>query len=514
LTTIGTATLQIIPSLLGVSEAIEKQLPSQPVEVKVQPKVDQPAAQKAGKEVGEAVTKSVNDAVKKGDIGKTVGDEIKSSTKKSSPGKEAAQIFIDGLVKGIGQGLRERFGANGIGGQVADSLKSGDIEGAAGHITGTISGIGDTVKTVTDKIADIGSTFGLQLDGVRDFGVKSDGVLGGVTNDVQGVVDKTMEVKGKFGEVGDFLETVLPGKAGKGAAAMVAALEGPAALLAALNIGVSKLPKDMQSIAASTIPGVSPTFKDQGPDAPWYKRDATMDIFRWLKDRSGHSVGGAVAGPGGTDNVLSWLTAGEGVITKDAMTRGGAPLMAALNAGWSPSPDLLKALLPGFSDGGMVGPDVEAALKLVGVPYSQAKRNDCSGTVAQIINAALGMTGSGLMSTKNAESWLTARGFKAGSGGPGTIRVGWYDHGPNPNDGHMAMTLSDGRNAESGGSVGPFTIGHLPRVAQNRPQPPHRLRHRRRPLHRRAPHRRVLASRPPSRGCQPSGSQVWGQRRR
>jgi hypothetical protein len=79
--------------------------------------------------------------------------------------------------------------------------------------------------------------------------------------------------------------------------------------------------------------------------------------------------------------------------------------------------------------------------------------------VARVIDRTLGLPESGLMSTKNAAGWLAALGFKKGIGGPGQISVGWYDHGPNPNDGHMAMTLSDGRNAESGGSVGVFTIG-------------------------------------------------------
>jgi hypothetical protein len=63
------------------------------------------------------------------------------------------------------------------------------------------------------------------------------------------------------------------------------------------------------------------------------------------------------------------------------------------------------------------------------------------------------------MSTKTAADWLAARGFKKGIGGPGQISVGWYDRGPNPNDGHMAMTLSDGSNAESGGSHGVFLVG-------------------------------------------------------
>lgn len=115
--------------------------------------------------------------------------------------------------------------------------------------------------------------------------------------------------------------------------------------------------------------------------------------------------------------------------------------------------------LPGFKDGGFVPPDVAAAQSLEGTPYSQAKRYDCSGTVARVINNTLGQPNSGLMTTKNAEEWLAERGFVPGVGGPGTISVGWYDRGPNPNDGHMAMTLSNGQNAEAGGSVGEFTIG-------------------------------------------------------
>ncbi|BAX98853.1 phage tail tape measure protein [Mycobacteroides stephanolepidis] len=113
----------------------------------------------------------------------------------------------------------------------------------------------------------------------------------------------------------------------------------------------------------------------------------------------------------------------------------------------------------GFEVGGLRGPDVMAAQSFVGTAYSQANRNDCSGMVSRVINRAMGMPDGALMNTKNAEQWLTARGFRRGIGGPGTITVGWYDHGPNPNDGHMAMTLSDGTNAESGGSHGNFLVG-------------------------------------------------------
>ena len=45
MTTIGFATLQIIPSLRGVSEAIEKQIDGKVIDVKVAPKVDERAAE-------------------------------------------------------------------------------------------------------------------------------------------------------------------------------------------------------------------------------------------------------------------------------------------------------------------------------------------------------------------------------------------------------------------------------------------------------------------------------------
>jgi hypothetical protein len=163
----------------------------------------------------------------------------------------------------------------------------------------------------------------------------------------------------------------------------------------------------------------------------------------------GRAGGGLMRGPGtGTsDSIPAWLSDYEFVVNADA-TRKNLPLLQIINSG----------KIPGFSTGGLVGPDVSAAMDLLGTAYSKANRTDCSGMVARVINAALG-TGGGLMTTKNAQEWLAARGFQPGIGGPGTISVGWYDHGPGANDGHMAMTLSDGTNAEAGGKNGVFTIG-------------------------------------------------------
>jgi hypothetical protein len=103
---------------------------------------------------------------------------------------------------------------------------------------------------------------------------------------------------------------------------------------------------------------------------------------------------------------------------------------------------------------------VHFAESFVGTPYSQASRNDCSGAASQLINVALGQDPrSSFMSTQTAAQWLASRGFVMGDGPPGTLRVGWYNHGSAPNDGHMAITLPDGRHAESSGSHGTFELG-------------------------------------------------------
>lgn len=117
--------------------------------------------------------------------------------------------------------------------------------------------------------------------------------------------------------------------------------------------------------------------------------------------------------------------------------------------------------VPGFADGAITLPDVQAAMAMAGSPYSQGVRSDCSGMVARVILSMFGLPESaGLMSTKNAQQWLSKYGFRPGVGGPGSVTVGWYDHGPAPNDGHMAMTLSNGMHAEAGGGNGVFTIGN------------------------------------------------------
>ena len=104
-----------------------------------------------------------------------------------------------------------------------------------------------------------------------------------------------------------------------------------------------------------------------------------------------------------------------------------------------------------------LGSDVKAAANHVGEAYSQALRDDCSGTIGQIINEALGIAGGNLPTTSNMQEWLAERGFQPGLGGPGDMSVGWWDGAGN--DGHAAATLSNGMNFEQGGSGKTATMG-------------------------------------------------------
>ncbi|GFG74651.1 hypothetical protein MBOT_20160 [Mycobacterium botniense] len=163
---------------------------------------------------------------------------------------------------------------------------------------------------------------------------------------------------------------------------------------------------------------------------------------------AGHSGGGLRApGPKGKDSALFWGADGEHVLTADDVdAMGGHGAVYAFR----------RALHR--QGGGAIGPDVQAAYSMIGTPYSQATRHDCSGMVGRVIAGALGIPNVGLPTTVNMGQWLASLGFRPGIGGPGTISVGWYDHGGG-NAGHAAMTLSDGENAEAGGSHGNFVVG-------------------------------------------------------
>lgn len=127
---------------------------------------------------------------------------------------------------------------------------------------------------------------------------------------------------------------------------------------------------------------------------------------------------------------------GFGLVKFDAlkMADGGVVDKAGLDASmsWARSVDPATYQMGGFS----------------------SKALDCSGAVSGAVNTALGLGAyDSRMSTVTAAEWLQAKGATLGRGGPGTMRVGWWDQGGGAN-GHMAMTYPDGTNFESNGSEG------------------------------------------------------------
>lgn len=190
---------------------------------------------------------------------------------------------------------------------------------------------------------------------------------------------------------------------------------------------------------------------------------------------AGRRADGTLYGPGtGTSDSLVGVdgggmpivrvSAGEGVVKDAAMRGGGAPVVAALNAGWVPSPQFLAGMLPGLSGGGMISADQLNAFPrengLEGDDYDWGGINwgDCSGAMSALANFATGRDPFGSrFATGNMREALAERGFQPGLGPAGSFNLGWYNGGPY--GGHTAGTLPDGTNVEMGGARGNGQVG-------------------------------------------------------
>lgn len=75
--------------------------------------------------------------------------------------------------------------------------------------------------------------------------------------------------------------------------------------------------------------------------------------------RPGVNQRGVVSGPGSgtSDSILARISNGEGIVKESAMQNGGGVLVAALNAGWSPTAEQMHAMFPGFAEGLNPGAD-------------------------------------------------------------------------------------------------------------------------------------------------------------
>lgn len=143
--------------------------------------------------------------------------------------------------------------------------------------------------------------------------------------------------------------------------------------------------------------------------------------------------------------------------TSSAITGGGGTHVSLVDFTTPSTPDVgSPSDLPAAGAG--VANLFRFAQSLVGTPYSQKLRNDCSGMVSRIASVAVGMGDQGAQFDTTSEgAWLAAHGFQPGLGGPQDLNIGWN---PLPgNQGHTAATLPGGVNAEQGGSHGAFALG-------------------------------------------------------
>jgi hypothetical protein len=493
---LGTAYVSVVGDTKRLSKDVKDALKDvgkgKGLEVPIAPKVDKKAAEKAGKETGEAVTKATEDAVRKSDIGKTVGDEITKSAKGASAGKETAKIIVDGIaegvkqemprggigsviVDGIAEGVKQGIDGEGIGGDIVNTIsggiKSGNLPGTikdavkgvgdelrtgaetwskgiadslrSGDIRGATSDIGAAVSKTTDLIADIGDTFGLQLDGVREFGTQATTHIGDVSTKVEDIITTA-------DTLGTVMGTVLPGKVGAGAASMLKSLGPVAAAVIALNEAVDLLPEDAQDIAALNVPGVLPRVRDYDPDnTPWYKRDIITDTWNWLKDHGAISDGerlpdsnsggapsqrrpGQRQGETSVQPFTGGLFAGPGNPLAPTDTGGFAPGVGGGGRGWMN----YAATSAAITDATLLSQVPSGSYAWGGADLATGL-TDCTGAIEDLVNILDGRSTAGRsLGTDNAPGWLASRGFQPGTA-PGAFNVGF-------NSTHMQATLPGG----------------------------------------------------------------------
>lgn len=235
MTTIGYATLQIIPSLKGVTEAIDQQVDGKVVNVSIAPKVDQKAADTAGKQVKETIEKQTAEVAVRPKVdqpaAETAGKQTKETIEKHTgdikvvPKIEQAAITNAGAEAGAraGRAIGEQIaktiptGMSGISGSVGNILRSalpglGSVVGAgtgAAIVTSILNAVtngrydraGEAVKRglvgAVDK-ANIGTDIAVRL---------GNSMAGGLSKASERVTAVTGAITGRIGEVSGALMT-------------------------------------------------------------------------------------------------------------------------------------------------------------------------------------------------------------------------------------------------------------------------------------------------------------------
>lgn len=133
MTTIGYATLQIIPSLQGVTEAIEKQVEGKVVNVTIEPKVDERASEAAGKKTRETVEKHTKAVTVEPKVDQRAAEETGKKTGEAvAKGASGSSSAVGQAIIGALQGAGEEGGRL-LGEKLAQQIPTG-LTGAAQRI--------------------------------------------------------------------------------------------------------------------------------------------------------------------------------------------------------------------------------------------------------------------------------------------------------------------------------------------------------------------------------------------
>jgi TP901 family phage tail tape measure protein len=403
-------------------------------------------------------------------------DKVDGFSKRLTGGRQTVETLTQALNEVTGTMSGAQVVLSITGDKAGDTNRAIDaINKTTAEADGTVKGFNESQDTLNAKMRDAKAAFGAAaIEMGRVFipaATKVANVAKWIGDEMArhpGIMDGVIDVLGTLGgawlgiKAIDVVGKILgPATVALGGlmGAEDAAAAGARGLGTALRglipyVAVAKELIDLTNKLTHDFSNVDPTKNPNG----WWGT-AFGVLSGPMKAIFGREAGGPLYAPGpkGKDSALFWGAAGEHVWTDDEVDATGGhagqyALRGMARAG------MLKNIR-GYADGGAIGPDVYAAHSMAGTKYSQGNRNDCSGMVGRVVGSALGIPNAGLPTTQNMGQWLASLGFRPGTGGPGTISVGWYNHGPNPNDGHAAMTLSDGENAEAGGSHGDFRVG-------------------------------------------------------
>ncbi len=254
----------------------------------------------------------------------------------------------------------------------------------------------------------------------------------------------------KFKGAWDGLKTGISAAAGAIKDAVTSAFSGLA--------GIIKAPLKVLGGFMASIPSSVMGFDIPGADKinEWGRNLQGLRRGGAVRDRSGFLSGpgtgtsDSIFGVNGSGVPIVRVADGEGVVRADVMARGGAAIVAMLNSG----------MLTGLAGGGTIE-DAYRFAKAAGNgrPYDYGGVGptgwDCSGFMSSIYAVLMGKDPNKRYFTT--ESDFAALGFEPGLA-PGAFNIGIKRGGGGRNS-HMAGTMPDGTNVESGGSHNSTAFG-------------------------------------------------------